>query len=66
MMVVEDGVHYDYSRQDGCQEQIEILIEDYIGKRVEINLQPMETGKVFENSYIDLSKIINIEIEEED
>ncbi|MBR3601437.1 MAG: DNA polymerase III subunit gamma/tau [Lachnospiraceae bacterium] len=66
MMVVEDGVHYDYLRQDGCKEQIETLIEDYMGKHVEINLQPMETGKVFENSYIDLSKIINIEIEEED
>ena len=66
MMVVEDGVHYDYLRQEGCKEQVESLIEDYIGKHVEINLQPMETGRVFENSYIDLSKIINIEIEEED
>ena len=66
MMVVEDGVHYDYLRQEGCKEQVESLIEDYIGKHVEINLQPMEAGRVFENSYIDLSKIINIEIEEEE
>lgn len=66
MMVVEDGVHYDYLRQEGCKEQIENLIEDYIGKHVEINLQSMESGRDFESSYIDLSKIINIEIEEED
>ncbi len=66
MMVVEDGVHYDYLKQEGCKEQVETLIEDYIGKHVEINLQSMETGRQFENSYIDLSKIINIEIEEED
>ena len=66
MLVAEDGVHYDYLRQKGCKEQIERLIEDYIGKNVEINIQSIETGKQFENSYIDLSKIINIEIEEED
>ena len=66
MMVVEDGVHYDYLKQDGCKEQVERLIEDYIGKSVEINLQSMETGRQFERSYIDLTKIINIEIEEED
>ena len=66
MMVVEDGVHYDYLKQEGCKEQIERLIEDYIGKSVEINLQSLEAGRQFENSYIDLSKIINIEIEEED
>lgn len=66
MMVVEDGVHYDYLKQEGCKEQVERLIEDYIGKSVEINLQPLDAGRQFETSYIDLTKIINIEIEEED
>ena len=66
MMVVEDGLPYDYLRQEGCKEQVERLIEDYIGKSVEISLQAMEAGRQFESSYIDLSKIINIEIEEED
>ena len=66
MMVVEDGVHYDYLKQEGCKEQIERLIESYIGKNVEIIIQALDGGRQFENSYIDLSKIINIEIEEED
>ena len=66
MMVVEDGLPYDYLKQEGCKEQVERLIEDYIGKSVEINLQPLEVGRQFETSYIDLTKIINIEIEEED
>ena len=66
MMVVEDGLPYDYLKQEGCKEQVERLIEDYIGKSVEIGLQAMEAGRQFENSYIDLTKIINIEIEEED
>ena len=66
MMVVEDGVHYDYLKQEGCKEQIERLIEDYIGKSVEVTIQALDSGKQFENSYIDLTKVINIEIEEED
>ena len=66
MMVVEDGLPYDYLKQEGCKEQVERLIEDYIGKSVEITLQAMDGGKQFESSYIDLAKIINIEIEEED
>ena len=66
VLVAEDGVHYDYLRQEGCKEQIERLIEDYIGKKVEINIQSIEAGKSFENNYIDLTKVINIEIEEED
>ena len=66
MMVVEDGVPYDYLKQEGCKEEIERLIEDYIGKTVEINIQAMDNGRQFETSYIDLTKIINIEIEEED
>ena len=66
MMVVEDGVASDYLKQEGCKEQVERLIEDYMGKSVEVTIQALDGGRQFENSYIDLSKIINIEIEEED
>lgn len=66
MMVVEDGVASDYLKQEGCKEEIERLIEDFLGKEVEITIQSMDAGRQFESSYIDLSKIINIEIEEED
>lgn len=66
MMVVEEGIASDYLRQEGCKEQVERLIEDYIGKKVEVIIQTLDGGKQFESSYIDLSKIINIEIEEED
>lgn len=66
MMVVEDGMASDYLKQEGGKEMVERLIEDYIGKSVEITVQTLEYGRPFESSYIDLSKIINIEIEEED
>ncbi len=66
MMVVEDGVHYDYLKQEGCKEQVERLIEDYIEKSVEVTIQALDSRKQFEHSYIDLTKVINIEIEEEE
>ena len=66
MMVVEDGVASDYLRQEDGKEIVERLIEDYIGKKVEVTIQSLEGNRSFESSYIDLSQIINIEIEEED
>ena len=66
MMVVEDGVASDYLKQEGGKEIVERLIEDCIGKSVEVTIQPLEGTRSFESSYIDLSQIINIEIEEED
>ena len=42
------------------------LIEDYLGKAVEIEIRPLEENRQFEASYVDLSKLINMEIEEED
>ena len=66
MMVVEDGVASDYLKQEGGKEMVERLIEDCIGKSVEVTIQPLEGTRSFESSYIYLSQIINIEIEEED
>lgn len=67
LMVVEDGVASDYLiKQEGNKEMVERLIEDYLGKQVEVTFQVLDSGRSFEESYIDLSKIINIEIEEEE
>ena len=66
MIAVEDGVASDYLKQEGGKEIVESLIEDCIGKSVEVTIQPLEGTQSFESSYIDLTKIINIEIEEED
>jgi DNA polymerase-3 subunit gamma/tau len=67
LIVVEDGVASDYLlKQEGHREQVEQLIEEYIGKKVELTIQPLDSTGQFENKYIDLSKVINIEIEEEE
>ena len=41
------------------------LIEDYLGKAVDVEIRSLEENRQFEASYVDLSKIINMEIEEE-
>ena len=45
---------------------LEEMINDSIGKKVNLDIQSLEENRKFETSYIDLSQIINIEIEEED
>lgn len=66
LLVVEDGLAFDYLKQEEQFEFIKNLIEEDIGKTVEIEIRSLEKDQLFENSYIDLNKVINIEIEEEE
>ena len=67
MLVVEDGVSSDYLlKQEGNKEQVIRLIEEYMGKSIDLEIQVLQSNRNFEENYIDLSKIINIEIEEEE
>lgn len=66
LMVVEDGVSFDYlAKNEEHKEEVLRLIEGYLGKTVDIEIRPLEENRQFETSYVDLSKIINMEIEEE-
>ena len=67
LLLLEDGVVSDYLlKKEGNKEVVEQLIEEYIGKKIELDFQVLDTGKRFEDNYIDLTKVINIEIEEEE
>ena len=67
LMIVEEGISYDYlTKYEEHKEAVIRLIEDYLGKAVEIEIRPLEENRQFEASYVDLSKLINMEIEEED
>ena len=67
LMSVEEGISYDYlTKYEEHKEAVIRLIEDYLGKAVEIEIRPLEENRQFEASYVDLSKLINMEIEEED
>ena len=48
------------------KEEIQTLIEQKIGKKVEIDVRQMEAGRRFEDHFVDLENIINMEITVED
>lgn len=48
------------------KEEIQSLIEQKIGKKVEIDVRQMEAGRRFEDNFVDLENLINMEITVED
>lgn len=48
------------------KEEIQSLIEQKIGKKVEIDVRQMEAGRRFEDQFVDLENLINMEITVED
>ena len=67
MVVVEDGIVSDYFNQHPQnKEQLELLLSDFSGREVEVNIQTVSSQREFEDNYVDLSKVIHMTIEEED
>jgi DNA polymerase-3 subunit gamma/tau len=66
LIVVEDGLAYDYLSVEDNHRHLEDMISSLVGREVAIEVQRIEAGRRFEDSYVDLSKIINMDIEIED
>ncbi|HKM34638.1 MAG TPA: DNA polymerase III subunit gamma/tau [Lachnospiraceae bacterium] len=67
MLVLEDGLPSDYFvKNEGNKRLLEQVLSDCVQKQIEINIQTVQSNREFEDSYVDLSKIINMEIEEEE
>lgn len=67
MVVLEDGPASDYfNLHPQNREQLEALLTDMSGKEVAVDLQTINSEKEFEDSYVDLTQVIHMEIEEED
>ena len=66
IVVVEDGLPYDYLSNPENQSRVEDMISNHIQKEVKIRVQRVEQGHRFEESYVDLAQVINMEIEIED
>lgn len=67
MVVLQDGLPSDYfMKNQGNKEQLELLLSDFAGKQIEVSFQAVTSDREFDDSYVDLSKIINMEIEEEE
>lgn len=67
MVVLEDGLASDYFNQHPQnKEQLELLLSDFSGKEIEVNIQTVNNEREFEETYVDLSRVIHMEIEEEE
>ncbi len=67
LIVLEDGVPSDYFMQHAeNKERLEEVLAEFSGKAVEVQYQTVSGRREFEESYVDLARFINMEIEEED
>ncbi|MCM1542175.1 MAG: DNA polymerase III subunit gamma/tau [Blautia sp.] len=67
LVVLEDGVASDYFTQHAeNKRQLEVLLSDFAGKEIEVNIQTVKGQDEFEENYVDLSRLVNMEIEEEE
>lgn len=66
LVVMEDGLASDYFlRQEGHKELLEHLLADMTGREIDVTVQTVPDRETFEQSYVDLSQLIHMEIEEE-
>ena len=69
MVVLEDGLASDYFKGEAHEQnkqQLESLLSDFSGKEIEVTIQTVESNRQFEDNYVDLGKVINMEIDEEE
>jgi DNA polymerase-3 subunit gamma/tau len=66
MVVVEDGLAYDYLSQEENRKFLENMISNLVQREVSVQIQSIPSGARFDDSYVDLSKVINMDIEYED
>lgn len=69
MVVLEDGLASDYFKGEAHEQnkqQLEMLLSDFSSKEIEVTIQTVESSREFEDNYVDLGKVINMEIDEEE
>lgn len=67
LIVLEDGLASDYFlKEPENQKELEKLLAEAIQKEVEVQIRSIQEERRFEEQYVDLSKIVHMEIEEEE
>ncbi len=66
VLVFEDTMASGYFKREEEKKQLEDAITEYIGRQVAVIIQENDTNRAFEDSHVDLEKIINMEITYED
>ena len=66
LLVFDDEVAAGVAGTEGHKEEIRSLIADKIGKTIEIEVRHVEEGRRFEDSFVDIEKLIQMDITIED
>lgn len=66
LLVFDDEVAAGFAGTEGHKEEIRSLIADKIGKTIEIEVRHVEEGRRFEDSFVDIEKLIQMDITIED
>ena len=66
LIVVPDEMSAGVVGSEEHKEEIKRLIEEKVAKKVEIEVRQMEEGRRFEDHFVDIENLINMEITVED
>ena len=66
LIVLPDAVGAGVVGTEEHKEEIRNLIESKIGKKLDIDVRQVEEGRRFEDSFVDIEKLINMDIVVED
>ena len=66
LIVLPDEISASVVGSEEHKQELKDLIEKKIGKTVEIDVRQVENGRHFEDSFVDIEKVINTEITIED
>lgn len=62
MIVLDDPVAAGYVGEEDHRKELCRVISDYIGKEVDVQVQQNQSNRPFEESYVDLSQLIHMDI----
>lgn len=65
-IIVEDEMNESLLNTRNHKEELEDMISKKIGKLIEIEIRRLETGRSFEENYVDIQKLIHMEVTVED
>lgn len=66
MLVFDDDLAYTYVAEEHHRQEMTDIISRRVGKQIEIILQENESSRPFEENYVDLEKIVHMDIEIEE
>ena len=66
LIVLEDEVSAAFVAKPEHREEIERLIAEKTGKQMEVDVRQVEEGRRFEDSFVDIEKLIHMDITIED